>query len=69
MITITVSGREKTGKTIVANLIAAALERCNVLHTLRNSEDKFMSGPEAGSLLAGQQIEIVELTERRDRTT
>lgn len=67
MITITVSGRAKSGKTIVANIIAEALEKYVATVRKRNFEDKYLDDHDTGYALGAESFEIVELTERQDR--
>lgn len=67
MITITISGKEKSGKTIIGNLIKDGLERCGVEHRIRNFEEKWLTAEEVKMMLLGEEVELLELTERDDR--
>ena len=68
MITITVSGPPKSGKTIIGNLIAEYLDNLGLDGEKTNFEDKYLTDDDVLIALGSCEIEIVEHIERDDRT-
>ena len=67
MITITVSGPPKSGKTIIGNLIAEYLENLDLEVEKVNFEDKILTDDDIQDAIGGTEIVIVEHTEHDGR--
>ena len=67
VISITISGPVKIGKTIIGNLIAEYLENLDLEVEKVNFEDKFLFDEDIREAIGGTEILIVEHTEHDDR--
>lgn len=67
VITITVSGPAKIGKTIIGNLIAEYLENLDLEVEKVNFEDKILTDDDIQDAIGGTEILIVEHTEHDNR--
>lgn len=67
VISITISGPAKIGKTIIGNLVAEYLENLDLWVKKVNFEDKFLDDDEVLEAIDGTEILIIEHTEHDNR--
>jgi hypothetical protein len=67
VISITISGPAKIGKTIIGNLVAEYLENLDLAVEKVNFEDKFLLDDDIRDAIGGTEILIIEHTEHDNR--
>jgi len=67
VISITISGPTKIGKTIIGNLVAEYLENLDLEVEKVNFEDKFLLDDDIRDAIGGTEILVIEHTEHDNR--